>query len=850
MPKPNPAPAPNTGDATADHGLSSVFSDIAGPNSAGVRYTPTPKPEPRRRSSKGKKPRRSITGDDRVDDVLESRGDDIRGVDSSDPFSSQNQKRNRQRQRQYIDPSTGNPLPPGQITGDPQADRNIRGVGSDIDPFSSQNQKRNRQRQYIDPYTGNPLPPGQITGDPQADRNIRGVGRDVNPPPKKTKRRPIQPRTPRPQELPLLPPPSEVVKADYPLVGLTLEDKLTRSIKLSVSSGSLKKELMRPLQELLKPENLAILTGILALWGAAHLWGAGEVADADLAALMVVTMGADGVKAMGHLLKFFQLAEGAKSEADLIKAGDEFAKFVSLVGTSSLGFLIGKAGQAVEKLSGTLSQAANNLGKLSSGLVRRGEDAIKTGSKLLKNGVEAAKKVGRQLKAEAQKAIDGIDDLLGNIFQKKRAVVGGGNVSGNQGRGRSRGGDRTLEKDYEVLRLDGTIVLNPKVAAQLIEKGIPADTVRALNKRGIPPNELNDLLNIFLKSKDAKYQLNQMPRIADTVLALRKIDVSLADIKAILDMASKQPEVLAALERMLLAPGKLTFPPHKLNEPHELTVFVEKTVKAMGNKAGADNGFLREMQIAAERLEKGHHVQMGAIKNDNGIAIGGDVVDHTTKEVIQVKTLTSRSTEGVSERANSAIEQLSGKNGEIPNEGYTQVAEIWINPNNRLFRESGRSINATLEGDIGKNIKLQNTGKDASGNQVKVNFNGFIRVVKEDGKGNALEVLNFRVQNGKIQFVPKQRSKNAISSSLEQNNLTAPTNNQQLIATAQKTSTASMHQELTAIEQLNNQWSKYRQETATITPDAETYQQQQLAAAAINEKTTISKTVNRGLEMG
>ncbi len=132
MPKPNPAP--NTGDATADHGLSSVFSDIAGPNSAGVRYTPTPKPEPRRRSSKGKKPRRSITGDDRVDDVLESRGDDIRGVDSSDPFSSQNQKRNRQRQRQYIDPSTGNPLPPGQITGDPQADRNIREVERDVNP--------------------------------------------------------------------------------------------------------------------------------------------------------------------------------------------------------------------------------------------------------------------------------------------------------------------------------------------------------------------------------------------------------------------------------------------------------------------------------------------------------------------------------------------------------------------------------------------------------------------------------------------------------------------------------------------------------------------------------------------
>jgi hypothetical protein len=771
MSKPEQCPSPGTGDEIADHALSSVFSDVSGPNSSGVRCTPTTKPRQRKGSPRSRGP----TGDRRVDNVLEY-------------------------------------------------------VGKDINPDPLTTGKGKQPPVYIDPYTGNQLPRGQITGDRQADQFIRGVGSNVNPAPKKTPRRArIQSQNPSQHKPQPMPAPSEVIPSQY-LSGLTLEERLTKAIKLSVSSGLLKKELVKPLQELLKPENIGVLTGIFALWGAAHLWGAGEVADADLAALMVVTMGADGVKALGNLFEFFKLAEGAKTETDLTKAGDEFAKFVSLVGTSALGVLVGKAGQAVGKLNGTLAEAAGKLGKLTPDLIRRGETAIRTGSKLLKDGMQAARKVGRRLKKEGLEAIDGI---LG-IFQKKREVVGGGKLPGKQSGGNGSGEGRTLKQDYEALSLELELPL--KLQAQLLEKSISAQTIKALNDRGLSPEKLNEFLDKILKSKEG-YQLNQMPRIADTLEALTSKGVKSETAKKILLEASRQKEILDALQKLMLGKGRLV-------NPQALEKLVENAVREFGDNLKL-RGSLREIQIAVDRVEQGHTIQMGVIKDASGKLVGGDIVDLTTREVIQAKATTTSYSEGVWDNAEKAVSQLLGMHGEHLNVGFTKIAEIRIGSQNQLFNLSGKKINGQILGEIGGKINKE--------------FDGFINIVKEDSKGNVIETLRFRIEKGTSQLVPQQPLRNLHSNNTE-NNITIASeaqksNQSKDLSSYAKNINSDLSEALSGIEKLNIQWYAYRRSTSDITPDLEVYQRQQLVAITTTSDNQMNKVIkdskkNREPELG
>ena len=100
-------------------------------------------------------------------------------------------------------------------------------------------------------------------------------------------------------------------------------------------------------------------------------------------------------------------------------------------------------------------------------------------------------------------------------------------------------------------------------------------------------------------------------------------------------------------------------------------------------------GSLRELEVAASRVRQGHDVSFN---------LGADVVDHTTQEALQIKNVTSRNLEGVQNNFAKAVQQLSGKKGEVvpqrPNhQPFERIAELVINnPKNPFFAGTAEDI--------------------------------------------------------------------------------------------------------------------------------------------------------------
>jgi hypothetical protein len=220
-----------------------------------------------------------------------------------------------------------------------------------------------------------------------------------------------------------------------------------------------------------------------------------------------------------------------------------------------------------------------------------------------------------------------------------------------------RGGEAAGEvidraQEYEVLRLEVNLPAN--VAQSLQEKEVAADTVRALSKKGMQPEELNKYLGSFQNKGDYPHQnygVEDFQKIANTLNQLGNRGMELNQAQKLLQIAAKQTRALGAIETLMSGKGTL-------QNPQELRELV-------ANINNGDVGKIQELEIAAGRVQKGHQMQLGAVHDPNlspeaiekvwelrrqegknpaeiKVNVGGDVVDLTTREVIQSKNVSKK----------------------------------------------------------------------------------------------------------------------------------------------------------------------------------------------------------------
>ena len=96
----------------------------------------------------------------------------------------------------------------------------------------------------------------------------------------------------------------------------------------------------RRLAELVSPEALAIMAGVVAVWAASHFVGVGEIADVALLVGGWLTIGAGAVAGCRKLLSFGLGTYNARTKADLERAAKDLAEAVGILGVDvALGLL-------------------------------------------------------------------------------------------------------------------------------------------------------------------------------------------------------------------------------------------------------------------------------------------------------------------------------------------------------------------------------------------------------------------------------------------------------------------------------------------------------------------------------
>jgi len=98
----------------------------------------------------------------------------------------------------------------------------------------------------------------------------------------------------------------------------------------------------------LQPQTLAIIAGTLVVWAGSHAFGIGEIVDIILLGVGVVALGFAVFEGAAELYDFTVDALGARPDRDLEKAGQHFARAVTLLGVSTLqAILLRGQGRAV-----------------------------------------------------------------------------------------------------------------------------------------------------------------------------------------------------------------------------------------------------------------------------------------------------------------------------------------------------------------------------------------------------------------------------------------------------------------------------------------------------------------------
>jgi hypothetical protein len=617
--------------------------------------------------------------------------------------------------------------------------------------------------------------------------------------------------------------------SDSEVRGMSLEQRLIKAMELAVNSGKLSKEMQQSLRQLLTPDNLKILAGIISLWGVGHLFGYGQAADAVLAGLGVLGLGFESAKAAQALWGFLSEAQNAQSFAGLQKSSDHFAEFVSVVGTNALFAFIGKnAGKAVEGLSGVVAKAGNRLNEMTPAVRKLAKEALEAGSNLLANA-------GTSINSSLRKLRNVWDNLWGGGRQLQTAPAGGGKPpsSNNQIRGGSSasGNSNTSEQAYNALRT--RIHLTAETANRLRAKGIDVNTVEVLNKRGLAPDKLNQLLDDIRLNPTQKYKLEFMAKIADTMVGLINKGMSIENVQKLIKLAAQHPQVLNEVMRIANSKGELVNPDALIGLVDGAIKNLETSKVGPGNRL-TDRGILLEIRIAAERLEQRHKVQLGTVtdKSPPHTKRGGDIVDHSTKETLQVKHVVSPTEDAVLNNMQKALKQLQGEYGEYPTPGYTQVAEIRIEGNNQFFGKSGSYINGKIQEMVNKG------GLDK--------FDGFVRIVKVDGAGKPLEAVRFRIKNGISQPAPEPPAVYQRSSLVPGTSTANVIQQSAFIDLLARQQNPDLYAALNVMQQLNDKLQG-DQQNMVYSSAVET-----LVAPDKNlvPEVKIAKTNNRGIELG
>lgn len=271
----------------------------------------------------------------------------------------------------------------------------------------------------------------------------------------------------------------------------------------------------------------------------------------------------------------------------------------------------------------------------------------------------------------------------------------------------------------DVLQLLSDSGISPAIVERLLRTGILADDIAVYildygPSRGVALLELNhgfgyrvpnDLLAIFYDNRlDAatirRLMAAGMP--ADEI-ALLLLDYGASGVEVLDKLVAVKIHPLVALDvvdlatqlaifkevRTLVNSGKLR---HQAG--------FRKFLREVSEEAARGNfGKVRELRDAATRAAQGHEVQLGKVGD-----YGADVVDHTSREAIQHKLITTKDQLSTERHIRKAADQLAGLHGEIPPPGYTRIIDVEVtNPQNPLF-DADREVVSTSTQDalIGK----------------------------------------------------------------------------------------------------------------------------------------------------
>jgi hypothetical protein len=454
-------------------------------------------------------------------DALNAVGQSVRGT-SGNPFRSVgngNPYNPTPAQKKVSDDILGkqstakiiNPFPAGTIEGD-----SLNAVGQSVwgnsgNPF--------RDAGNLNPYNPSPAQRG-VFNDVQGSNNFV----EFPPPLEKQPKLPTQPERKLGELYPFGLNYSANQTEDEKVRSMSLEDKLIKAMRLSVSSGQLSKKTQAELLKILNPNNLPGLALLLGVWGAGHLIGAGQVVDAFMLGFMLGTLGAKGVEALGHLWSFFSGAQNAVTQHDLKLAAEEFASFVSIITTEGLTAFAGAKG--AEALKGLQSHVGGAFPKFK-GLSPEQQKSV---VEALEASRRTASKVGGKFSQAATEAKSWLDVALGGRKPATASNSGskGDDVYRQQGNnGQNRGQAGAVQHSWRE-QLIGNI---EKIAEENLEwktkkvVGLVKGSIEVLeNLRSFPvKNSKGKIVKVPFGSQGTNLAVQRLNNLAiEKILPVRK----------------------------------------------------------------------------------------------------------------------------------------------------------------------------------------------------------------------------------------------------------------------------------------------------------------------------------------
>ncbi|MCE7959201.1 MAG: hypothetical protein DYH06_14870 [Acidobacteria bacterium ACB2] len=128
--------------------------------------------------------------------------------------------------------------------------------------------------------------------------------------------------------------PISLVGGERPVAAWSTGEKVQASIERALPL--LPADVAHEIKMMLTPSAVAIMAGVLAVWGASHLFGVGEVVDLLLLVTGGVLLGAAALEVAENLVEFARKSTGARSEADLDAAARHFAVAVAKGGVQAV----------------------------------------------------------------------------------------------------------------------------------------------------------------------------------------------------------------------------------------------------------------------------------------------------------------------------------------------------------------------------------------------------------------------------------------------------------------------------------------------------------------------------------